>query len=128
VHKIIDHEPVQIWGDGSVVRDYIYIDDLINACLGAVVYDGPSRVFNVGTGKGHALLELIAAIESITGEKADVHFLGRRHADVAINILDVSRARNELSWHPAVSLQTGLRLLLEKTMESPAAFSAGRSG
>jgi len=120
VRKMIDREPVEIWGDGNAVRDYIYIDDLIDACMRAVTYDGPSRVFNIGTGKGHTLLELIAAIESLMGEKADIHFRDARHVDVPINILDVSRARNELSWRPAVSLQTGLRLLFEKIVEMPA--------
>jgi UDP-glucose 4-epimerase len=108
IDKALSGQPVEIWGDGRVVRDYIYVEDLIRACLLLVRHKGPSRIFNIGTGQGHTLLELRAMIESITGEPIKVHFREARSADVPVNVLDISRAASELNWHPTTDLATGL--------------------
>ena len=115
-HRVVNGEPLEVWGDGSVIRDYIYIDDAIGACLLLIGYQGPSRVFNIGSGKGHMLLELISMIENIIGEPADVRFLEARSVDVPINVLDVNRARSELNWRPTTDLETGMRRMLEHAM------------
>jgi UDP-glucose 4-epimerase len=111
--KIAHREPVEIWGDGSVVRDYVYIDDVIRACLMLADHQGPSRTFNIGTGQGTSLLELVYSIEGVTGEKAKIQFREGRSADVPVNILDISRAGTEMNWRPEVPLSVGIRRALE---------------
>lgn len=126
VHKVVNREPLEVWGDGSVVRDYIYIDDVIDACLLLVGHQGPSRVFNIGTGKGHSLLELISMIENILGEPVDVRFREARTVDVPVNVLDVSRATSELNWRPTTDLETGMRRMFEHAMRPRAYSGRGR--
>lgn len=116
MHKAIRREPVEIWGDGRVIRDYIYIDDLINACLLLIGHPGPSRVFNIGTGQGHTLLEVISMIENITGEPMTVRFREARSADVPMNVLEIGRAAAELKWHPTTDIMTGLKQMFEHSV------------
>ena len=62
-------EPVEIWGDGSVVRDYIYVSDVAEAFARAVKYDGERSVFNISTGIGTSLNELIDLVERAVGRE-----------------------------------------------------------
>jgi UDP-glucose 4-epimerase len=96
-----------------VVRDYIYIDDAIDACLLLIGHKGPFTVFNIGTGKGHSLLELIAMLEKVIGKQVNIHFRETRSVDVPVNVLDVSRAASELNWHPTTDLETGMRRMVK---------------
>jgi UDP-glucose 4-epimerase len=119
VHRVISHEPLEVWGDGRVVRDYVYIDDVIAACLLLITHQGPSRVFNIGTGIGLMLLDLISKIESITGQRIDVKFQEARSVDVPVNVLDISRAISELGWRPQTDIETGIRLMLQHASTHP---------
>lgn len=114
VSKVVNREPLEVWGDGRVVRDYIYIDDVIAACLLLISHKGPSRVFNIGTGEGLTLLDLISKIESIIGQRIDVNFREVRSVDVPVNVLDISRAISELGWRPTTDLEAGIRRMLQR--------------
>jgi UDP-glucose 4-epimerase len=106
--KVLKGEPVDIWGDGSVVRDYIYIGDLIAALLAAQRYTGAMRIFNVGSGAGLSLNQLLDGIAQVTGRKAERRYLDARAFDVPANVLAVDRARQELGWTPATAFLDGL--------------------
>ena len=103
---------IEIWGDGSNVRDFLYVDDAIEATLRAVRYNGRARVFNVGSATGTSLLELIRLLEAATGRAAHVLYRQRRKSDVPAIVLDISRAVQELRWTPAVDLREGVRRTL----------------
>jgi len=91
--------PLEIWGDGQVVRDYVYIGDVIDALLRAGRADTlASRLFNIGSGSGRSLLEVAEAIEAVVGRPLERRFLPCRPADVPAIVLDVSRARRDLGW------------------------------
>lgn len=107
--RILIGNTIDIWGDGSVIRDYIYIEDVIDALIAASSYCGQHRVFNIGSGSSTSLLELIREIELIVGKKAVVAFHRSRGFDVARNVLDISLAMKELSWRPKTSLSQGLK-------------------
>lgn len=111
--RILRGQPLEVWGDGSVVRDYLYISDTIAALLLAERYLGKERIFNIGTGNGRSVLEVIAAIERVVGKKADVHFTAKRDFDVPVSVLDIRRARKELGWSPHTTLDDGLRATME---------------
>lgn len=106
--KALNGEKITIWGDGSVARDYIYVGDLICGLMAAMNYSGNEHIFNIGYGAPTTLLELIAAIESVVGKKAELEFLPARSFDVPINMLDINRAKCALGWAPEVSLKDGL--------------------
>lgn len=102
--------PIQLWGDGSVVRDYVYAGDIAGACVRALSRDDGEAplVVNIGSGEGRSLLELVAACEAVTGRKATVERTDARPLDVQEVVLDVTEARTRLGWAPTTSLETGL--------------------
>jgi len=106
--KALRGEPLDIWGDGSVVRDYVYISDVVRALLAAMVYEGVHRVFNIGSGHGSSVNEVVAAIETAIGVPAERRYLDARPFDVQTNVLSIERAQRELSWTPQVELLEGI--------------------
>jgi UDP-glucose 4-epimerase len=109
--NIIHDHPITIWGDGSTVRDYVYVGDVARAVALGLHYTGQLKVFNVGSGVGRSLNELIAEIETVVGKKATVHFTKPRLIDIPANVLDISRAKTELHWEPIVPFNDGLKRL-----------------
>lgn len=117
--NILGGRPIEVWGDGSTVRDYFYIGDAIEALLLAEHYPGDQRIFNIGSGKGHSIKEIIAALEDVTGKKANVHFTAKREFDVPVSILDIRLAQRELGWCPSTVLDEGLRMTMDWLEHSP---------
>ncbi|KVN81192.1 NAD-dependent epimerase [Burkholderia ubonensis] len=103
-------EPIEIWGDGSVVRDYIYISDAVRALI-ASMHESASndRVFNIGSGEGHSLNQVLDAIETVLGRPVERRYLCGRSFDVPVSVLDIERAKRSLSWCPEVSFEDGLK-------------------
>lgn len=87
--------------DGTCVRDFIHVSDLASAHLSALAYleaDGDSAIFNVGYGRGASVLQVVAAIERVTGERLRTKIGPRRPGDAPSVVADSSRIRNLLSW------------------------------
>ena len=101
--------PLTIFGvdyptpDGTCIRDYIHVRDLAEAHIAAVeslLGGGPSDRFNVGTGLGHSVREVIQAVEAITGEKVP-HIVGpRREGDPPALVADSTKLQRSLGWKP----------------------------
>lgn len=108
LYRALHELPIEIWGDGSVVRDYIYISDVADAFARALSYDGPVSVFNISAGSGINLNELLDHIESITGKPVNRSYLSMRPFDVPVNILSNALAQQQLGWQPQVRLSEGL--------------------
>jgi UDP-glucose 4-epimerase len=107
--RVLRGHTIDIWGDGSVVRDYIYVQDVVQAMIAAAEYGGRLNVFNVGSGVGVSLLELLGMIEQVTAKKADIIFHPSRSFDVPRNVLDITTAQKELEWTPQVPMIEGLK-------------------
>lgn len=105
--------PIEIWGDGSVVRDYVYVDDAVDAILKAARYTGAQRIFNIGSGKGTSLNQLVAEIEKLLGRPIKVNHAATRNLDVPANVLDPALARRHLEWSATTPLDEGLRRTYE---------------
>jgi UDP-glucose 4-epimerase len=110
LHHALRGEPLEIWGDGSVTRDYLHVNDVATAFARALRYQGPHQVFNIGSGQGVSINQLAAAIEAELGRPVERRYLPGRAFDVPVNILDNARARAELPWQPAITLAQGLRM------------------
>jgi UDP-glucose 4-epimerase len=106
--KAAQGEPVEIWGDGGVVRDYLFIDDLVDGICRAAFMATSERIFNIGSGRGVSLNEIVAAIRSVTGRQVPVVYKPGRDFDVPAIYLDITRAGKLLDWQPAVSLHDGI--------------------
>ncbi len=108
--RAIHGQPVEIWGDGTVTRDYIYIGDVAEAFTRAVSYEGERSVFNISTSIGTNLNDLLDMVEKVAGRPVVRHYRPSRAFDVPVNILDNSLARREFGWEPRVDLAAGLAL------------------
>lgn len=100
--------PVDIWGDGSVVRDYIYVADVAEAFVKALNYSGKFSVFNIGSCSGVSLIQIIEKLERILGLAIKRNYQPGRPYDVPVNILSNQLASQELGWVPNISLDEGL--------------------
>ena len=117
VSVFLDHAirgvPIQIWGDGSIVRDYVYVGDAATAFIAAMKHSGNERIFNIGSGTGTSLNELVTLIEAALGKEIAVEYAPARGFDVPVNVLDSSLARSALGWSAATSLADGIRKTYE---------------
>ncbi len=113
LYKALKNETIEIWGDGSVTRDYLYVSDVADAVLTLLQFDGKNKIFNIGSGKGLSLLGLIRNIEEVIGRKVRVNFTPARAFDVPVNVLDTTRAKNELLWSPKIGLESGLKRMAD---------------
>lgn len=112
-------EPIQIFGsdyptpDGTCVRDYIHVSDLADAHLAALDYlmeGGASDAFNVGTGSGYSVMEVLHVVEEVTGKKVPYKVAPRRDGDPAELVADSTRLRQTLGWEPR---RSGLREIVK---------------
>jgi UDP-glucose 4-epimerase len=107
--RALDDESIEIWGDGSVVRDYIFVGDAIDALVAAASDQSDTRIFNIGTGQGRSLLEVIAAIERQLGKRLRIEWRPARLVDVPTSIVAIERAREVLGWLPKTPIEEGWR-------------------
>jgi UDP-glucose 4-epimerase len=110
IERILNNQPAEIWGDGSVTRDYIFIEDVVDAIIAAAQLNDPQapRLFNIGSGVGRSLQEVIDSIAKIHGHM-DINRLPGRAVDVPVSILDIQRAERFLGWYPHTEWMDGLR-------------------
>ncbi|MDO8954795.1 MAG: NAD-dependent epimerase/dehydratase family protein [Gammaproteobacteria bacterium] len=113
VQQALKNEAIDIWGDGLTIRDYIHVDDIVNALLLTISYQGSEKIFNIGSGSGISLNELIVLIEMGLKHQFPVNYLKGRAVDVPANILDTSLAKLSLQWAPQISLPEGIRSLIQ---------------
>jgi GDP-L-fucose synthase len=111
---------VIVWGTGSPVREFLYVDDLADACLFLAGLEGPlpASPINVGTGVGCSIRELAAEIGTIVGFEGEVVFDPRQPDGAPRKVLDRSRMR-ELGWSPRTPLGEGLRRTYAWFLEHP---------
>ncbi len=109
--QMLDGDAVRIFGDGEQTKDYIYVDDCVEAHNAAMSHDD-SLVVNIGTGKGTSVNEIFRHLKGLTGYDAPPIYDAPRPGDVRHFRLDSSRAKRVLGWAPRVGLLEGL----EKTV------------
>lgn len=117
-HNALSGKPIVLFGDGSNVKDYVYIDDVVDALILAAQTDGTSRVLNIGSGEGHSLNDIIAVIERYLQRPIVVERRPARPFDPPVCVLDPSCARHELGWSARVSFEEGIGRTLKSLAES----------
>ncbi len=104
--------PFEIWGDGNQVRDFIYVDDVVDGLMTVVEKNPTARPYNLATGKGTTVTELVQTITDIYGYSPKFNYDTSKPTMIPTRLVDVSRIKNELNWHAKTNLRTGL----EKTI------------
>jgi len=108
LHHALKGLPIEIWGDGSVTRDYLHVSDVAEAFVRAMDYSGTKSFFNISSGAGTSLNELIGILEDVTGKTVEVRYLPSRSFDVPVSVLSNDLARDELKWTPSISMRDGI--------------------
>jgi UDP-glucose 4-epimerase len=119
-HRAVEGKPVEIWGNGTTSRDYVHVDDVVQALLRSISYQGAEYLFNIGSGRSVSLNELVDLIRNRIEEEIVVNYKPARSFDVQENVLDITRAVKELGWKPTITLEAGLdRLIRSARLHSP---------
>ena len=108
LHSALSGQAIDIWGDGTVMRDFVYVGDVADAFVRATAYQGDVVVFNIGSGVGTSLNELVRAIGEVTGVPMLFNYLPGRAIDVPVSVLDCGLAKREFGWSPQMTLPEGL--------------------
>lgn len=108
VYKVLKEEPIIIYGNGSVVRDFIYIDDAVRGILNIANTQTDKRVFNLGSGKGTSIWQVIETISSVLHIEPQVEYRAGRKADVPVNILDIGLYESVFGELNPISLEAGI--------------------
>lgn len=107
LRRVLDGESIEVWGDGSIVRDYIYVSDLAEL----IAHAGSSEVtgvFNAGSGKGHSINDLLTVVGDVAEKRPVVRYKSGRSFDVQRVVLDISKAQEIFQWTPRVTLSDGI--------------------
>jgi len=106
--KILSNQHIEIWGDGSIIRDYMYVGDLVQ--LSAHVCEGSyAGVLNAGTGEGISIVRLLELLKEVTGKNINVEFKPGRAFDIKEITLDINKAISVTGWRPKMNILDGLR-------------------
>jgi UDP-glucose 4-epimerase len=121
LQRALAGEPIEIWGDGTVIRDFLHVADVSRACGAALRYEGEECVFNIGSEAGTSLNALVDLLSELLGRELEVIHQPGRNFDVKSNVLCCRRARQELNWAPAIGMAEGLRRTLDWLRAQPRA-------
>jgi UDP-glucuronate 4-epimerase len=107
--RLIDEgEPVKVFGDGTARRDFTYITDIVDGVMASIERARGFRVYNLGNNRTVELRELVRLIEDALGKKARLDFLPMQPGDVSLTCADISRAQEELGYHPSTPIEKGI--------------------
>jgi UDP-glucose 4-epimerase len=109
LHRTLKRQDVEVWGDGGVTRDFIYVGDVANAVYLATV-EPVSGVFNVGTGTGLSLRDILRQITIALGREPQITWLASRSFDVPRIVLDTNKLRTATNWNVRTSLEEGVAI------------------
>jgi len=119
ITKALENEPIPIEGDGSQTRDFIYIDDVVNANLRALIGGNISgNIFNVANGEQTSIMELAMTIIEITGSKSEIVFKPPRIGDIRNSVGDTEYAIRNLGHSNKFNIKKGLKVTTEWYKES----------
>ena len=115
INRMLHGQPVRIIGDTHNVRDYVHIEDIATAVMSAAARREPFEVFNIGTGAGSSVADILAVLEQLTGRQPITEIVQLPGADRLPPwcVLDISEAERCLGWRPQVALADGLARMLD---------------
>ena len=112
--KILAGEPIPVFNNGEMRRDFTYIDDIVSgvlACLEKPPADNdnpPCRLYNIGNNKTETLMDFIAEIEKALGKKAEIDFKPMQAGDVKETFADIDGMRNDFGFSPSTGIDVGI--------------------
>jgi len=117
IHKftrlIEGSERVPMYGNGQSMRDYTYIDDIIDGTLGAIARNKGYEIYNLGESRTIRLIDLIRMLEEALGKRAIIEELSEQRGDMPITYANIKKARKKLDYAPRVSMEEGIGRFVE---------------
>ena len=110
--RLLNDEVIEVWGDGSVIRDFIYIDDLVDALIKAQFVNELYSLMNIGSGEGCSINDILSELTLQIGCTPKIKYYSSRNCDVPSIILNIEKAEQILDWEPQVDFSDGI----EKTL------------
>jgi len=114
LHRALHGDPIEIWGDGSVIRDYLHVSDVAEAFIKSLDYNGNEMVFNISSGKGISLNDLVTIISNSTGRSLKKQHLPARNFDIPVNILCNKLASREIGWQPKTDIEEAIKIVFSE--------------
>ncbi len=111
--NILKEDPIEVYGEGNMERDFTYIDDIAKGTVKAIEKDLSFEIFNLGFGSPVSLLGFIELIEEHLGKKAEKKFLPMQKGDVRKTSADTSKANEVLDWEPKISAEEGVKKFVD---------------
>jgi nucleoside-diphosphate-sugar epimerase len=124
----LGRDPIPVYGDGSQLRDFTYVEDVIEATIAAAELGRPGLVYNVGAGTPARLLDAISMLQELLGMPVSVHHVASMRGDARHTSSDCTRAAIDLGFKARWSLRSGIARQVEWTLEAAAANGVARSG
>jgi UDP-glucuronate 4-epimerase len=124
---ILNEEPISVFGEGKLMRDFTYIDDIIKGSIAAIDYGAANEIFNLGDHSPVSVLELISILESQLGKKAIISFQPMPPGDVSITYADITKSQKILGFEPTVPLYEGLKKFTDWYLNYRVNWKAGRT-
>lgn len=107
--NVLYGKPQEIWGNGEICRDYLYIDDLVDALYLTMERGVGNRLFNVGSGKGYTINEIIGIIERVTMKKLLITNRDEKTQQIVRNVLSNEEIKKEFGWVPYTDIESGIK-------------------
>jgi len=113
--SILDNKPIEIYNNGDMLRDFTYIDDIIEGTVSAInrVPSQKFALYNLGNNRPEKLTCFIETLEKAIGRKAEKRYMGMQAGDVPVTMADIDITRNDLGWAPKTSISEGLKLFAD---------------
>jgi UDP-glucose 4-epimerase len=109
LYNIKNKKPIEIWGDGKIIRDYFYIGDGAKAVYKAIVDTSSNNIYNISSGKGLSINQILDKFRKQLKLKFKVNYKAGRKFDVKANVLDNRLALKYLKWHPETDFNAALK-------------------
>ncbi len=117
IGKLLRDEQIDVWGDGSAVRDYIYVDDLAKIFVKLIEGDVHNMTLNIGSGRGYSVNDVLAFLKIVSGKDLKIVYQNPRPVDVSNMVLDTTMLRNAISYE-ITPFMDGVRLFYEEAKEN----------
>lgn len=114
IDLITENKPIPVYGDGTTIRDYTYVDDIVDGIISAINYnDTPYEIINLGGGAPVSLNQMIETIEKVLNKKATIEHLPMQLGDVNKTAADITKAKKLLNYNPKTSFKEGIIKFIE---------------
>lgn len=110
--QVLNNQPISLYWKGRQLRDYVYVEDIARAHVAVMNLPGVNT-FNIGSGKGVLMIDLLESIFKSIGKRAKIIDLGKRSGDPMRLVADITKINNAIGWKPIYSLDTGIELTIE---------------